>query len=333
LHEIIWNSAEHNIQNTKADVLVIFDCCNAGEMERNVRGSAFTRRAFEYMAATSHNSTTKKPGPHSFTAALIWALKEMVRCKPGKRFSTQELLLQIFHAPNFPQDQSPRLTERGPTGCLRRIVLGPMDNENALEYEEEDSAQSPIVIQNTLNLRFVFDRPIDMKMVKDLAKDISNIISQRDLGASTVLWEGINTPEATLQLLKFATTWRNFAKRRRTGSTSGIERPRISTVLPTVASTTRPMPHESSMSPEESMIGTPIAEQLPLSPVPVIGMDSDATHAIDDASQSSKKRKSDDGELYASEAIDATSDLLGVPRERRVKTPRFDDQDPSSQPR
>jgi hypothetical protein len=217
LHEIIWNSAEHNIQDTKADVLVIFDCCNAGEMERNVRGSAFTRRAFEYMAATSHNSTTKKPGPHSFTAALIWALKEMVRCKPGKRFSTPELLLKIFHAPNFPQDQSPRLTERGPTDCLRRIVLRPMDNENALEYGEEDpegSAQSPKVIRDTLDLRFVFDRPINRKIVRDLARNISNLISQQDVGVSTVVWKGINsTSPEQQQLLDYANHWRSNLSR------------------------------------------------------------------------------------------------------------------------
>ncbi|PQE09663.1 Peptidase C14 caspase domain protein [Rutstroemia sp. NJR-2017a BVV2] len=301
-------------------------------MERNVRGSAFTRKAFEYMAATSHSSTTKKPGPQSFTAALIWALKEMVRCKPGKRFSTQELLIKIFNAPNFPKDQSPRLTERGLTGCLRKIVLGPLDVEHGLEYEEEDSSQGQKVTQDTLNLRFVFDKVITTKMVRGLAKDISNLISQRDLGMSTVLWEGINSTEPTrvdftdsdIQLLKSATSvWKNLTRRGRSGSASGMERPHISLVLPPAASATQPVPHDLPMSPAESMSSTSILGESSKSPAPVVGTDSDATHAKDDASQTSKKRKHDDGELHGSESINTTSGLLALPKEKRLKTIRY----------
>lgn len=72
LHEIVWNSAEHNIRATRSDVLFIFDCCYAGELEKNVR-SGFARQAFDYLAATSDKSTTRKPGKHSFTTALIWS--------------------------------------------------------------------------------------------------------------------------------------------------------------------------------------------------------------------------------------------------------------------
>ncbi|RAL62830.1 hypothetical protein DID88_004672 [Monilinia fructigena] len=76
IHEIVWNSAESIIRQTRSDVLVVFDCCNAGEMERDVKASDFTRRAFEYISATPQRSTTRKPGPKSFTSALIWALKK-----------------------------------------------------------------------------------------------------------------------------------------------------------------------------------------------------------------------------------------------------------------
>ncbi|ESZ92784.1 hypothetical protein SBOR_6841 [Sclerotinia borealis F-4128] len=56
IHEIIWNSAENNIRHTRSDVLVIFDCCNAGEMARNVRGSDFTRRADDQFEAWKKDS-------------------------------------------------------------------------------------------------------------------------------------------------------------------------------------------------------------------------------------------------------------------------------------
>lgn len=296
------------------------------------------------MAATSHNSTTKKPGPESFTAALIWALKELVRYKPEKRFSTQDLLAKIFNAPDFPKNQAPRLTERGAVSCLRRIVLAPMDNEYGVDHEKEDITQNLKVTQDTLNLRFVFDRVITAKVVRDLAKDVSNLISQGDLGASTVLWEGINSAEQSrvdsqiltdieLQVLEFATAWRNQARRRSRGAHSSIERPHIPVVLPTAASETALMPQESSMSPEESMISTPNPEQIPLSPAPDIRIDSNATSTIDDASHSSQKRKRDGGELYDSESIDATSSLPPLLGEKRLKILQFDDQDSSSQPR
>ncbi|PQE30538.1 homeobox domain containing protein [Rutstroemia sp. NJR-2017a WRK4] len=328
LHEIVWNSAEHSIQHTFGDVLVIFDCCNAGEMERNVRGSAFTRKAFEYMAATSHNSTTRKPGPNSFTTALIWALKEMIRRKPGKRFSTQELLSQIYKAPNFPDNQSPRLIEGGLTPCLRKIVLGPVDFEHGLEYDEEDSAPSQKVTQNFLNLRFAFDRAITTKTVKGLAKDISHLMSQRDLGISTVLWEGINSARADLtardiqRVKSAASVWQDYTKKRRTQSSSSMEIPPISPVSPTVTSPTEPTPHDLPMSPTETSSNISIRDESSKSPAPDIGTDSGATHAEDDSSQTSKKRKYDDGELHGSESITTASGRLAPPREKKVKTSR-----------
>jgi hypothetical protein len=298
-------------------------------MERNVRGSAFTRKAFEYMAATSHNSTTRKPGPHSFTAALIWALKEMIRRKPGKRFSTQELLSQIYKAPEFPYNQSPRLIEGGLTPCLRKIVLGPVDVEHGLEQDEEHSAQSQTVTQNFLNLRFAFDRVITTKMVNGLAKDITHLMSQRDLGISTVLWEGINsarvdfTASEIRRLKSAASVWQDFTKKRRSRLSSSMEIPRTSPVSPTVASATEPTPHDLPMSPTETSSNTSIRDESSKSPAPGIGTDSGATHAKDDASQTSKKRKHDDGELHGSESLTTTSGKLAVPRGKKAKKVRY----------
>ena len=149
VHEVVWSSAEQIIQNTKGDVLLIFDCCHAAELEKSNRG--FKRRAFEYLAATSAKSTTRKPGPQSFTSALIWSLKHFA--KEGKSFSTTDLINTITtKAPNFPENQEPRLSERHGT-CLRRIVLAPLtktgkekalstgagnEEENVIDNENEN---------------------------------------------------------------------------------------------------------------------------------------------------------------------------------------------------
>jgi hypothetical protein len=121
MHEVVWNYAEHHIKETQCDVRVIFDCCHAAELEKSVRG--LIPRAFEYLVATSASSTTRKPGPASFTTALIWAFKRLVAT--GNSFTTQDLVAKVYNAPGFPADQSPRLSERGPL-CTRRIGLAPL---------------------------------------------------------------------------------------------------------------------------------------------------------------------------------------------------------------
>ncbi|KAF7872141.1 hypothetical protein EAF04_003066 [Stromatinia cepivora] len=313
LHEIVWSSAEHNIQNTQSDVLVIFDCCNAGEMDRGVRGSDFTRRAFEYMAATSQRSTTKKPGPGSFTAALIWALKEMVRSKPGRSFSTHELLRKIRQAPNFPRPQAPRLTERGPIGSLRKIVLVPLDQQSKSGTTEENSMEIRDEITETINLRFVFNGKISKKMVREFAKAISKLISERDFVASTVLWEGINTSSSTKKKLwDVVSHWRNHTKKRHRDSISSVDVVEFSPVTP-IAPTVR---QESSISSEESNIGTP---SLLLSPAPEIGLDIGGRSGTDEVSDLPKKRKREDGTIHDSITVDATSNFLSTPREKRLK--------------
>ena len=214
-HEIIWDSAEHNIKATRGDVLVIFDCCHAGELEKNVR-SSFTRRAFEYLAATSAKSTTRKPGPHSFTTALIWALKSLGGT--GKSFSTQELLTKILNdAPDFPDDQYPRLSERG-SACLRRIVLMPLNKDVTIQppaIGTEEEEEGP---RTDLSLRFVFNKSITQTVVTNLAVELRRVISGDDFKATTVLWEGINSLSRTTYedsaALFYAHKWLRHARRK-----------------------------------------------------------------------------------------------------------------------
>lgn len=121
---MVWNSAEVIIKETKGEVLVIFDCCYAGDLELGVR-APLPRRAFEFLAATSAKSTTRKPGPRSFTSALIHSMKDLA--KSGS-FSTQELVSRIKYAPNFPKDQWPRLSKN--EASQRNIMLPVLTQEN-----------------------------------------------------------------------------------------------------------------------------------------------------------------------------------------------------------
>ncbi|KAF4636285.1 hypothetical protein G7Y89_g1792 [Cudoniella acicularis] len=188
LHEVVWNSAEAIINSTQGDVLVIFDCCHAGELDQNVRSNVGVR-AFEFMAATSANSTTRQPGKNSFTTALIWALKELA--DTGERFLTQEVITAIMRAPNFPKDQSPRLIDRG-RACIRKIALTPLNasNESVSSNAQEEIPEGGF--REDLSIRFVFSKSVSEKMVRDLASGLRRLISDGDFKTTAVLWEGIN---------------------------------------------------------------------------------------------------------------------------------------------
>ena len=90
-------------------------------------------RLFEYLAAAKDQGTTPVPGEQSFTSALIFALEDLVQQKKEGRFTTLELLREIKHAPNFPKDQHPGLSEReDPHRPAGRIMLHPLRRHEAM---------------------------------------------------------------------------------------------------------------------------------------------------------------------------------------------------------
>ncbi|KAK8061065.1 hypothetical protein PG997_015286 [Apiospora hydei] len=189
-HEVVWNSADHIIRKTQADVLVIFDCCNAGQLER-IRG----HRAFEYLAATSANSTTKAPGDASFTNALIWSLDHLLEKQTC--FSTRDLVKTInFDAPHFPEDQSPRLSD-GKNPSTRKIMIAPLTNDSKRRAEEATRVQPTDNLieerSRDLLLRFIFDCDITNSTVEETASRIRDLIQQGYIEAKAVAWEGIHS--------------------------------------------------------------------------------------------------------------------------------------------
>jgi hypothetical protein len=214
VHEIIWNSAENNIRYTQCDVLLIFDCCHAGELERGVRGTVVPR-AFEYLAATSADSTTRRPGKNSFTTALIWAFKELLGTA-NNSFTTQDLVAKVLQAPDFPQGQYPRLSERGPS-CTRKIILAPLDKDKGIVTLEQDEQITPALSPTTdLSLRFVFKEKPTERVVKELAVGLRRFINENDFKTSTVLWDGLDTKYREAISHFYGHRWlRNFHARKK----------------------------------------------------------------------------------------------------------------------
>ena len=187
VENVKWHLTEASLQETRADVFLIFDCCYAGDAGRP---SGFGSRSFEFLAATSAGSTTKSPGPGSFTSGLIWALTQL--SQERKRFTTSELTNKIKKCPGFPQRQVPMLCERN-AACIERIILAPLSEDGTLT--EDHKVQSPILpdTRELLLLKFVLERYPEEQEVAKLAKGVNNMVQTQDLLVRRVIWGGIHS--------------------------------------------------------------------------------------------------------------------------------------------
>jgi len=190
LNKVIWNHAEHLLQDARADVLEIFDCCYAGSL--GVRSPS--TRSFEYLAATGPNDTTKSPGPQSFTSALIWALKELVNERGC--LTTQQLMHKIKKdAPEFPRDQTPVLSKRNNMNPANCIMLEPISktkvapNLNRLRSTSSHDTGPPEV----LNLKFIFNSRPAISDVQQLGKALNEVMEEREFKVRRIMWGGLHS--------------------------------------------------------------------------------------------------------------------------------------------
>ncbi|KAL9621322.1 MAG: hypothetical protein Q9160_004213 [Pyrenula sp. 1 TL-2023] len=80
MNTVAWTSVEKCLKDVDAaDILVVFDCCHAGALNADHR----TPYRFEFLGACNNGEVTPKPGKNSFTSAMIWALKDLLKTQPG----------------------------------------------------------------------------------------------------------------------------------------------------------------------------------------------------------------------------------------------------------
>ncbi|KAH7330215.1 hypothetical protein BKA65DRAFT_54129 [Rhexocercosporidium sp. MPI-PUGE-AT-0058] len=201
--DITWNLVEGNLQETRADVLQIFDCCHASDLGR---GSNLNSRSFEHLAAST-TPYTRSPGDHSFTSALIWALKDLGSpFQESPMFATSKLAKRIYDAPNFPREQKPSLTTRN-VDALHHIILAPIPHDRSIDtpvpdnVEEDEEAESDDesdkAVPQFLSLTFQFKEAQDDENLKKLA-DHLKMFMRLDTGLQKVqwgaLWDGSGPP-------------------------------------------------------------------------------------------------------------------------------------------
>lgn len=151
-------------------------------------------RLFEFLGATKELNTTPVPGPDSFTSALIYALKELVREKG--RFTTVELIRKIqFDAPDFPKNQTPILSNRKDGVQAGRIMLHPLHKSqkdgSQTELPSEENKNPYPFSRQTVTLHFEFAEKPSHANVQLLGRQLNNIFELYKLGVNRVRWGGM----------------------------------------------------------------------------------------------------------------------------------------------
>lgn len=186
LTQIVWTQAERVLDDTQADLLLIFDCCYAGQLAKPSR--AAHTRIFDFLGATQKDSTALSPGPESFTTALTWALTELAG---GKGFTTSQLQHKIMEAPNFPSNsQLPCFSERGEPS-LRRLKIAPLPKAPKAPAVESGQDQKVLTVEYFLNLQFLFSKCPTEANIEDLTNTLRTLVKDTDLPLQQVLWRGL----------------------------------------------------------------------------------------------------------------------------------------------
>lgn len=184
---IDWNRSEHIIQNTKADILLILDCCNSGTLSHHDR---FHNRRFELLAACGHDKTTSFPGRYSFTSALIWALDQLAKESP---FSTCKLRLKIKEAPLFAENSPfPESQAQDPVLCSRYQNSNRLASDEHIMIEvlgqgtEESSETTDMPCSDDkrgdyVDFRFHFAGNFDEDELKTTAREMKNLTRKNEL--------------------------------------------------------------------------------------------------------------------------------------------------------
>jgi hypothetical protein len=160
-----WENTKEIISNVEADVLLIFDCCFAGDL----RDRANYR--YEFLAACTSSQRTPIAGDRSFTHALIWALEDLAQ--QNKPFDTASLRVRITKAPHFPKKQYPQLFPHNEENA-DHIWLAPLDPEAAASPGPDEDK----IKVHYLDLRFHFNEALNDKEIEATAARLNNFIRE-----------------------------------------------------------------------------------------------------------------------------------------------------------
>jgi len=207
--QFLWSSAESAIRDLEADLLLIFDCCDAGRLCQAHRSHRYGN--FEFLGSCVEGQVTRSAGPHSFTTALIAALTKLSRCDVA--FNTSKLQSTISQHGDFPKDQTPVLSDRWRTG--EHIVI----DRRGLPAHATSAAPKASVSDHEaeykehIDIRIHFDCSIKEEHIERTAKHLKEVRDHNKLQISRIDFHGKSS-----KLEKVARRFIAEAGRQRAGS-------------------------------------------------------------------------------------------------------------------
>jgi hypothetical protein len=197
------------LKHAEADVLNIMDCCAAATAMKNI---GHNTRSYELMAAAGRDSGTPKPGPRSYTRAIMDSLKEELDRSAEDQegiFTTFGLnqRIRLRH-----QWSKAELFQRVPNNRSRHIRLAPLVPNTSMLPRSGTCA-------STLGLQLGFSTKSDLKNeeVKTLARLIAKAAKDSGVGITSIEWDGFRPKHYKLDfwLLVLMTSLMKGLKRRR----------------------------------------------------------------------------------------------------------------------
>ncbi|KAF2102303.1 hypothetical protein NA57DRAFT_54220 [Rhizodiscina lignyota] len=162
----VWEKAEvHLLENAKCDALSILDCCFAGDVHKG--GIMDDDRTYQLLSAAGRQKPTNRPGPRSFTSALIQSLMGLLEERQGRPFTTLQLQNRISQQEH--RTRNPPFLWHRLKRDERMIFLSPLakrSRKNSLDNVEPSRA--------FLTFRIALsEERLNEKQVKELGKGIT----------------------------------------------------------------------------------------------------------------------------------------------------------------
>ncbi|KAF2657863.1 hypothetical protein K491DRAFT_714156 [Lophiostoma macrostomum CBS 122681] len=224
LNHIAWTEAESNIKAKKADVLVMFDCCQAGGFGGlKVRSR---KPNFEFIAACGSEGVAAGPGESSFTSALIRALgllKEEERCP----FTTVDLIKAIKECPKLSKQQKPELQRRD-HHAAGIVWIAPVGELTPTYMSTEPLSEHRHAHHEYMDLRLSFYRRVRPEDARDIAQHLSRLVNEEDAFA-----KHIDLLDVSDYVSKYVEVWKSHTLERRKSTSSSLFQPMQTTTAVT----------------------------------------------------------------------------------------------------
>jgi hypothetical protein len=212
---IEWDEVERTLSTTRSDVLVIFDCCQAGLLCRSAQeGLLNPNRSFQYLGACESIQVTERAGPRSFTSAMIWALEKLAM-EPG--FPVTKLVKTIEQHEHFPKKQKPVLFGGRFDPVAENIWIAPMrtvdgEPDQPKTFDERTAGPAAKSTRGVMELRLHFENGVTEEDIINSARVLTDCMRKNKLRCNDVSFIDKYSLDTTDIVRRAAWEWKQVVR-------------------------------------------------------------------------------------------------------------------------